>query len=300
MISGLVRLLWFFCVAAIAQPAVAAERIPVFVSIAPQKAFVQQIGKDRVDVQVMVQPGASPHTYEPKPRQMAAMAEAKLYFAIGVAFENAWLPRIAAANPNMKVVHMDRGIEKIPMADHHHHEDDRDHHSESTADPHEADAMDPHIWLSPPLVKQLSRTILQALVSADPPHRSAYEANYRRFIASVDALDSDLKAIFAGKQGQQFMVFHPAWGYFAHAYGLEQLPVEVEGKNPKPAQLKELIDHAKKEGIRVIFVQPQFSTRSAALVAREIGGEVVFADPLSEDWEANLRAVADRFKAALK
>ena len=119
-------------------------------------------------------------------------------------------------------------------------------------------------------------------------------------VSKIDELDTELTSVFAGKQGLQFMVFHPAWGYFALAYGLEQVPVEVEGKDPKPAQLKALIDQAKKTGIQVIFVQPQFSTKSAALIAREIGGQVVFADPLAQDWSANLREVADKFNAALR
>jgi zinc transport system substrate-binding protein len=96
------------------------------------------------------------------------------------------------------------------------------------------------------------------------------------------------------------MVFHPAWGYFAHAYGLKQVPIEIEGKEPKPAQLKELIQHTRKNDIKAVFVQPQFSTKSAELVAREIGGQVAFADPLAEDWIANLRQAADKFQSVLK
>ncbi|MCK5723282.1 MAG: zinc ABC transporter substrate-binding protein, partial [Gammaproteobacteria bacterium] len=98
----------------------------------------------------------------------------------------------------------------------------------------------------------------------------------------------------------QFMVFHPSWGYFADTYGLKQVAVEIEGKNPKPSQLKELIEHAKEQGIKIIFVQPQFSSKSAKLVAREIGGRVAVADPLAQDWSANLRAVAREFKGALQ
>jgi len=116
----------------------------------------------------------------------------------------------------------------------------------------------------------------------------------------IDQLDAELKTIFAGKQGLQFMVFHPAWGYFAHAYGLTQVPVEIEGKDPKPAQLKELIQHAREDGIKVIFVQPQFSSKSAKQIAKEIGGEVAVVDPLAENWLANLREVANRFKQALQ
>ncbi|BBO92469.1 metal ABC transporter solute-binding protein, Zn/Mn family [Desulfosarcina ovata] len=299
----------------------AVEKIPVFVSIIPQKFFVQQIGKDRVDVQVMVQPGASPATYEPKPRQMAELSNARIYFSIGVPFENVWLAKFAAASPDMTVVHTDKGIEKLSMVGDHHHEEDEhheaveadhneghDHHEdEGHADldhggghHHSQEGLDPHIWLSPPLVKIQARTIMAALQAMDPAHGSVYEANYRRFEATIDKLDTQLKQTFAGRQGFQFMVFHPAWGYFAHAYGLRQVPVEIEGKAPKPEQLQHLIEHARKSRINVIFVQPQFSTKSAEQIARAIHGQVVPADPLAEDWAANLLMVAEKFKMALR
>ncbi|MEJ2283726.1 MAG: zinc ABC transporter substrate-binding protein [Desulfobacterales bacterium] len=287
----------------IGQSVLAADRITVFVSINPQQYFVQQIGKDRVDVRVMVPPGASPATYEPRPKQMADLSAARVYFAIGVAFENAWLEKISAVNPGMKVVHTDNGIKKIPMADHFHPDQaSRDYRKEnhSDEDDRSGPGLDPHIWLSPPLVKIQARSILTALQDIDPGHQDRYAANYYQFIARIDELDADLKQTFAGKQHRQFMVFHPAWGYFGRAYGLQQVPIEIEGKSPKPARLKALIEHAREKGIRVIFVQPQFSSKSAELVAREIDGQVVLADPLAEDWLANLTAVADRFKAALK
>ena len=304
-------------------PTLAAEKLPVFVTIAPQKYFVQQIGRDLVDIQVMVHPGADPHTYEPKPQQMVAISKAKLYFAVGIEFEKAKLSKIVAANPDIKVIHTDHGIEKIAMEARYHHHDghaeehhegdhdhekgeqhgeaEHDHHAEVEhgKDHHEA-GLDPHIWLSPPLVKIQARIILAALQAADPAHESDYQANFKTFTAQIDQLDADLKKIFAGKTGLQFIVFHPAWGYFAHAYGLKQAPIEIEGKDPKPAQLKELIQHARENRIKVVFVQPQFSTQSAKVVAREIGGQVAFADPLAEDWMANLREVADKFQAALK
>jgi zinc transport system substrate-binding protein len=282
----------------------AAERKLVFVSIVPQKYFVQQIGRDLVDVRVMVQPGASPATYEPKPGQMADLSKSEIYFAIGVAFENVWLRKIAAANPKMKVIHTDHGIQKLPMAAHHHPDQGEGRHAEKEEAPKKdsdgRSGLDPHIWLSPPLVKRQALTILTALQDIDPERRNVYEANFKQFAADIDSLDEDLRQIFAGRQGLQFMVFHPAWGTFAHAYGLQQVPIEIQGKDPKPAQLKELIEHAGKRGIQVIFVQPQFSKKSAELVAREIDAQVMIADPLAEDWMANLRKVADTFKAALK
>jgi zinc transport system substrate-binding protein len=273
----------------------AGKKLAVFVSIAPQKYFVHQIGRERVDVQVMVPPGASPATYEPKPRQMAALSKTPVYFAIGVPFERIWLKKIAAANPNMRVVHTDQGIQKIPMATHHH---ESEHHQ--AKDHQNRGELDPHIWLSPPLVMTLARTIRNALQEIDPAHRSVYDANYKAFASTLTALDAELRNTFAGRQGLQFMVFHPSWGYFADTYGLKQVAVEIEGKDPKPAQLKELIEHAKEKGIKIIFVQPQFSSKSAKLVAREIGGRVAVADPLAQDWSTNLRAVVREFKGALQ
>jgi zinc transport system substrate-binding protein len=274
--------------------AMAYDKIAVCVSILPQKYFVQQIGQDRVDIQVMVQPGASPATYEPKPRQMVAFSKARAYFSIGVPFEYAWLQKIAATNPKMLMVQTDAGIEKIPLSAQlpgkaHHH---KEGHGER--------GLDPHIWLSPTLVKTQADSILTTMQRIDPSNASEYQRNYERFISRLEALDAELKSMFAEQRGLQFMVFHPSWGYFAHAYGLKQIPIEIEGKNPKPAQLKRLVQHAREKGIRVIFAQPQFSSKSADLVARLIGGKVIFADPLAEDWLASLRKVAREFREALK
>ena len=276
--------------------ALATGKLPVFVSIVPQKFFVQRIGKDLVDVHVMVRPGASPAIYEPKPGQMAAITHSKIYFSIGVPFEKAWLSKIAAINPNMLVVHTDHRIQKIPMAAYHRHGEEA-HHEKG----HQHDGiLDPHIWLSPPLVKQQAHIIFTALQETDPAHAKIYASNYKAFAAEIESLHADLKNIFTGKQGLQFMVFHPAWGYFAHAYGLQQVPIEIEGKDPKPAQLKKMIKHAREANIKIVFVQPQFSSRRAERVAAEIGGQVAFVDPLALNWSENLREVAHKFRAALK
>ena len=321
MNQKIIPVIVFFCLISLFNLGLAANRLPVLVSIAPQKFFVQQIGKDLVDIQVMVQPGANPHTYEPKPKQMTGLSGAQLYFAIGVPFEKAWLQKITSANPKLKIIHTDHGIQKIPMiahhlhdADHHsqegslHHEKEHDHdHGEAheggrhhKADTDKDGMRDPHIWLSPPLVRAQARMIRDALQEIDPRHHENYARNYRAFITEIVELDDELKNIFAGMQKLEFIVFHPSWGYFADAYGLSQVPIEIEGKDPKPAELKEIVEHAREKGIKVIFVQPQFSSRSAELVAREIGGQVVFADPLAEDWLSNLRQVAGKFKEALK
>lgn len=281
----------------------AKEKASLFVSIAPQEFFVRKIAGDRFDVSVMVAPGADAHTFEPKPRQMIALSEAKIYFAIGVEFEKTWLDRFQALNPDLKIVHTHHGIKKIPIKAFQHQEKDANPNRTSAkkdhGQQHGRGGLDPHIWLSPPLVKILARNIRKALQDLDSAHASVYEANYQRFIAEIDKLDAELRGIFKGKQGLGFMVYHPSWGYFAHTYQLAQIPVEIEGKAPKPAQLKALIAHAKEHGIKVIFVQPQFSARSADLIAREIGGQVAFVDPLARHWANNLREVALAFNKAL-
>jgi zinc transport system substrate-binding protein len=280
----------------------ALDKASVFVSIVPQRYFVEKIGGDLVDVSVMVQPGASPATYEPKPNQMAALSRAKIYFAVGVPFEMVWLKRFLELNPSLVVVHTETGIEKIPMKGPHlpvevgasaretrHPKRQGDHHG----------MRDPHVWLSPPLVMLQARHILTALLEVDPAHSSVYEANFRRFMIEIIDLDAEIRGLLSGqRKGVRFMVFHPAWGYFADAYGLEQIPIEVEGKEPKPQDLRYFVESARDLRTKVIFVQPQFSTKSAETIAKAIGGQVVFADPLSPDWAENLRAQAAKFKSA--
>ncbi|MBF0452641.1 MAG: zinc ABC transporter substrate-binding protein [Candidatus Magnetomorum sp.] len=268
-----------------------AKNIPtVFVSILPQKYFLQQIVKDRMDIRVMVQPGASPATYEPSPLQMTHLSKAKIYFSIGVPFESKWLPKISQLYPALKMIQTDRGIEKIPI--HHHHHD----HGEMAP----PSIPDPHIWLSPPLVKIQARHIWNSLQEIDPDNRQFYEQQYQLFLGRLNKLDDELRNTFFKYQHNAFMVFHPSWGYFAKAYGLRQMAIEIEGKDVKPRQLKQLIQKARDNHVRIIFAQPQFSSKSAHLIAREISGQVVLIDPLALDWEENLRNVAIQIRSASK
>ena len=268
------------------------EPLDVFVSIIPQKYFTQKISGGVLDVHVIVPKGANPGTYEPKPRQMATLSHAKLYLAIGVPFESVWLEKFKTIHPNMEIVHTENGIEKMEMVKHH----DPDAHEA----PHHLSGRtikDPHVWTSPELVKIISKNIYHALVKTWPDHREIFTENYQKFWTEIDLLDQDLKTLFYECENKTFMVFHPAWGYFAKAYGLHQLPIEIEGKEPKPAQLAKIIEAAKINNIHTIFVQPQFSVQSANVIARAIKGKVVVADPLADDWEKNLRQQAQAFRA---
>jgi zinc transport system substrate-binding protein len=271
----------------------------VFVSIAPQKYFVQKIGGDLVSVAVLVPAGADPHTYEPKPKQMAELSKCAVYFAVGIDFEKAWLPRIAGTNPKMRIVHTDDGIKKIIMTDHHHDKKSR-HGHDRMGHHHHGGSQDPHVWLSPALVKIQAEHIFHALIDIDPDNWMRYKNNYTAFLEEIDILDAELKNLFAGRKGDRFMVFHPSWGYFAKKYDLEQVPIEIEGKAPKPAQLTTLIRYAREHGIRVVFVQPQFSAKSAEMISHEIGGHVVHVDPMAENWAGNLSEVARKFVTAVR
>ena len=272
-----------------------AAPIEVFVSILPQKYFVERIGGDAVKVNVMVRPGQSPATYDPSPQQMVSIAKAKVFFRIGVAFEENWLPRIQAANPALRIVDTRAGITLLPMAVHTHNKGKR-----YADENHDAGTLDPHIWTSPLLVKQQAETVRDTLIALAPNYRARFAEGYARFAADLDTLDADVRTVLKSKKERRFMVFHPAWGYFANAYGLEQIPIEVEGKEPGPQALAHMTEAARHDRVRVVFVQKQFSKTAAEAVAKSIGGQVVQIDPLAEDFLANTRSVVQALAGAMR
>ena len=271
----------------------ASEPLSVFVSILPQRYFVERIAGGNVKVSVMVRPGADPVTYEPSPRQMAELAEAKAYFRIGVPFEEAWLRRIKQSHPHLVVIDTRDGIELRPITGHIHHGEVHDLGSAEMS-------MDPHIWLSPVLVKRQAETIYKTLRILDPARKDDYECNYQLFAQDLDSIDDEIRRILKKAQGRKFMVFHPAWGYFADEYGLEQIPIEVEGKEPSAKELARTIDEARRDGIKVIFVQSQFNTKPAEAIARAVGGQIVQLDPLAENYLANLITMAKAIAAGAR
>ena len=294
--------------------------IKTVVSILPQKTFVEAIGGEKVDVALMVMPGNSPHTYEPKPSQMKEITKADLYFKIGVEFEQVWLEKFSNLNPKMRIVDLAEGIEKLPMQAHAHHDEDEhhdeheahdhdeahemhQHHEEDDhadeADHHEAHdhhhgTLDPHVWTDPKNVLTIAENIYASLSKADPENASYYKKNLETFIAQVKQTDETIQKILADTpEHAAFMVFHPAWGYFAKAYKLEQLPVEVEGKAPKPQELMQLIKDARQNRVKAIFTQPEFSDATAKLISEELGIKVIKVSPLAPDWSQNLINLAN-------
>jgi zinc transport system substrate-binding protein len=287
--SGFACVLILICLAGCSPAATPSGKLQVTVSIAPQKYFVERIGGEFVEVNVMVPTGSNPHSYEPKPDQLRALSASAAYFSIGVTFEKAWLDKIVSINPKMTLVDTTQGIERMPGA-HGHEEGD---------EPQADEALDEHVWTSPGLVKVQAQMIAAALVKLDPGHEPVYEANLKAFQADIDALEADIRESLEGVQTRKFMVFHPAWGYFARDFGLEQIPVEVGGQEPSAQELAHLIQEAKEEGIKVIFAQPEFSTQSAETIAAEIGGEVLLISPLAPDWLDNMHRVARTFSEVM-
>ena len=259
------------------------DRIKAFVSILPQADFVERIGGPHVEVEVLVGPGQSPATYEPTPKQMARLGEARVLFRIGTPFEKGFIGKVAETHKNLEIVDTRKGVglryfkgsggEEVP---------------------------DPHIWLDPVRVSIQAATICEALTRFAPGFREEFEKNLAAFQKDLDRVDQRIARILAPLKGSTFYVFHPAFGYFGDRYGLTQIAVEMAGKEPTPRQLAGLIERARKDGVRVIFVQPQYARKEAEAIAREIEGAVVPINPLPRDYLGNLQKIADALKAGLE
>jgi zinc transport system substrate-binding protein len=270
------------------QKAESATKLGVVITILPQAEFVENIGGDKVDITVMVPPGASPHTYEPTPSQMAAISEAKLYAKVGsgVEFELTWMDKLIAQNDDMLVVDCSKSIELQQM---------------TAGDEDEpAGSMDPHIWMSPRNAQVMVRNIADGLIQIDPDNRAYYEQNRDAYLQKLEQLDQDIREGLSGVKNRVFMVYHPAFGYFASNYDLTMLPIEAEGKEPTPAGLQHLIEQAKEQNIRVVFAEPQFNPQSAKVIADAINGRVVLINPLARDYIENLRTLLGELLQAME
>ena len=278
----------------------------VFVSIPPQKWLTDKIGGQHLATGVLISKGQDPHTFEPTPKQVEALSRSQLYFTIGLEFEEQIITKIRQSAANLQIVDCTVGLEKLAMAEHNQHGSAAVHHDDVGKGAHHEDAhghnragLDPHVWLSPVNLKIMAAQMAKAMIAADPQNRSDYTANLDQLSRELDVLDLKIAAQLQPYTGATFFVFHPSFGYFAKRYGLHQEAVEVEGKSPTAKQLSNLIAEAKADGVKVIFVQPQFDSRSGAVIATAIGGEVVPLDALAEDVKENLEAIANKISTAL-
>ncbi len=270
------------------SPSPQKNNVTVTVSILPQKYIVDRITTKSIGVTVMVPPGHSPATYAPTSRQLQSLSASPLYLRIGhIAFEKTEIKKILSVNPKMKIVNTSRNIDLIRpakkgMNDHHHR------------------GVDPHVWLSPRAMKKIARATALALGETFPEKKKLFDKNLSVLLRDIEKLDREITANLKKTRERRFLVFHPAWGYFARDYNLTQVPIETEGKEPSPRQIQNIIRRAQSLGISTVFIQKQFPTRWAAAIARDLKGRVVRLDPLAPDWLENMKTISATFKRELQ
>lgn len=261
----------------------------VSVTIEPQRYFVEKIVGDIFKVNTIVPPGTSPESYDPTPSQMVALGKSTLYFKVGhLGFENAWGKTLAENNANVEVVNTSNEIVLIEggnlenvIGGHQHHEG------------HSHQGIDPHIWSSPKSALIMAENILNGLVMADVENQKLYRDNFRELQAEIIETDQKITSLLENAPVKSFIIYHPALGYFARDYNLTQFSIEFEGKNPSPQQLKQMIDFAKEQGIKTIFVQKGFDKKNAESLAKEVGASIHSIDPLSYNWSEELIKIAE-------
>jgi zinc transport system substrate-binding protein len=256
----------------------------ITVSILPQKYFVEKITGDKYAINVMVPPGASHENYDPTPQQIVDLSKTILYFRIGnIDFENTWISKFTENYPNLKFINLSNGLDLIAN-----HEDDH-HHGQT----------EPHTWMSPANVKGIAKNIFETMVEIDNKNEKFYNDNYQHFLQEIDSLDKMIENRLKDKKSNSFIIYHPALTYYARDYGLNQLALEVDGKNPSVYHIRSIIDLALKENIKAVLVQKQFDKSKAELIVQEIGGKVIEIDPLNENWSQELTEITIKLSEAL-
>ena len=266
--------------------------IPVFVSIGTHLDFCRKIGAHRVTVKLTLPPGKSPETYAPTPQQISDLSQARLFFKVGLPFESVFLNKLKALPRSPEIIDTQAGIKLQPMPGEFH---DRPHNKI-----HQHNGLDPHTWLDPELARQQATTICQTLCRVDPEGKNIYTSNYSILESKLKVLNNELKKSFAPFHGCTIFVYHPAFSYFARAFGLQQRAIEMGGKTPKVRELTAFVKKARSENIAALFVQPQFDRQSAEKIARALNCVVVAIDPLAVNYCTNLKHIATSIQAHIK
>lgn len=264
----------------------------VFVSIQPLKYFVQFIADSSLQVEVLVPPGSSPELFEPTPQQMAELTQAKAYFSIGLLDFERGMEQKLKENTKFRSIDLSQGLDLIKGGcDHHHEHECHQGHSH---------AIDPHTWMSAINAKIMAKNIAQKLSALFPEKEAEFTANLNRLELQIDSVDNTIRNILTASGRKTFVIYHPALGYYARDYGLEQLSVEQEGKNPSAKGVMELVERCKVEGITTILSQSQFDARNSQTLADELAGTVVKVDPLQENWAESMIFIANAIAGNVK
>ncbi len=261
----------------------------VSVSILPQKFMVEQIAGDLLNINVMIPPGSSPASYEPTPMQVAQLESSKLYLRIGyIGFETSWMNRFKSVNSEMKIVNIANGIDLIEDGGHWH------------GDQYHAGIVEPHVWTSPKNVEIIANNIYQTLIAEYPQHKESFTENYSKFVLEISNIHGYALEQLSTLKNKKFLIYHPALSYLARDYGLEQIAMEHEGKEPSSKYLKTLIDQAHNENIGVVLIQKQFDQENAKALVKELDAKLITIDPLAENWTVNTKEIINILSNNLK
>ncbi|AJC89953.1 metal ABC transporter solute-binding protein, Zn/Mn family [Campylobacter subantarcticus] len=275
-----ILLLSLLCVFAFSKPIIS-------VSIPPQAFFVEKIAKDSVEINILISPNSNEHNVEFKPTVIKNLEKSKIYFLADLELEEILESKFKNTLKNVKIVNINDGISLLENEEHDEHE-------------HEHDTNDPHTWLDPILVKIQAQNIYKALSQTFPQNKDFYAKNLQNFLKELDDLNLTIKTNLQNIKNREFIVYHPSWNYLAKRYNLIQIPVEINGKEPKIQDLQKLIKIAKEKNIKVIFVQPGFSKNSTKVLSKELNAKIVFIDHLSKDWDKELLKTIQALKMALE
>ncbi len=270
------------------------QKVDVFVSILPQKYFVERIGGEQVNVQVMVKPGQSPETFEPSPRLMARYSGADVYFTIGLPFEQVWIKRLASLNAAIQVINTRPETTLLLQQTHQH---DSDKHDSDKYKAHQQ--WDPHTWLSPILAIEQARVIYNALSELQPANAVLFEKNFRQLEQQLIQLDQSIANLFSKTDKHEFLTFHPAFSCFANRYHLTQRAIEIDGKEPSAKQIAALISELSAKQVPNILIEQQFNTVIARTIARSLNAGLLTVDPLAYDYIHNMQDIADKINRSL-
>lgn len=257
----------------------------ISVTIEPQRYFAEKIAGDLFQINCVTPAGQSPETYDPTPQQMVQISQSQAYFRIGeIGFEQAWMKNLQSQNPDMAVFDLSEGMELI--------KNEEEAHEEGEAHHHHHGSVDPHIWTSISGARVIAQNTCQAFIKLDPENQEIYQAGYQRLIEEIDSTEAEMKQLLQPLAGTAFIIYHPALTYFAREFGLKQLCIELDGKEPSPAQLKQLLETATQSGAKVVFVQQEFDRKNAELIAKETGCRLVTINPLSYNWHDEMIRLA--------
>lgn len=259
------------------------ERL-ISVTIEPERYIAEQIAGEFYQINCVIPDGQSPETYDPTPQEMILIGKSKAYLRIGdIGFEQAWMKAIKEQNPSMQIFDLSKGIHLIATQEPNEHAEAHAHHHGPT---------DPHIWTSAQNMKIIARNAAEAFITLDPENKKHYEENYTRLITQIERTKQELDNLLIPLKGQAFIIYHPALTYLARDYQLKQLCIEMDGKEPSPAQLKTLVETARKYQATTVFVQQEFDQKNAELIAKETGCRLIQINPLEYDWAKSMIHIA--------